>query len=280
MIGASVCARSARLLVAISISVLPSLVDAQTRPVEQQPQTAAPRDSKAAKAPVVLYRNGRLTIDVIEYQMQRLLEEIGAKTRVAIDGLELLGDRRVTVNAADLAPDEALRRLLPDYDAFYFYGSEPGKPATLTTVWIYPKGEGATLVPLSPEAWMSTTDALQAATHPDPGVRARALEELSERADSSGEAMAALVNALTDPDEMVRATAVDSITQSGGDLPASALTPLALSDPSPSVRLLALKALSNSPEAGAVAAIAQADQDPLVQETARRLLEQLKRRKQ
>ena len=280
MRGTAVYVRSAGLLVAIGLGMLPGPANAQARAVAQQPQTVAPRESKAAKAPVILYRNGRLTIDVTEYQMQRLLADISSKTRIAIDGLELIGDRRVTVNAADLAPDEALRRLLPDYDAFYFYGSGAGKPAALTTVWIYPKGEGATLTPLSPESWMSTADALQAATHTDPGVRARALEELGERADSSGEAMAALVNALTDPDEMVRATAVDAIVHSGGDMPASVLTPLALSDPSPSVRLLALKALANSPEAGAVAAIAQADQDPLVQEAARRLLEQLKRRKQ
>ena len=272
-------ARSAGLLVAIWIGVLPAPVDAQTRALEQQPQTAAPRESMAPKSPVV-YRNGRLTIDVNDYQMQRLLADIGTRTRIAIDGLEVVGDTRVTVSAADLAPDEALRRLLTGYDAFFLYGSSAGKPAALTTVWIYPKGEGASLVPLSPEAWMSTADALKAATYPDPAIRARALEELSERADSSGDAMAALVNALKDPDETVRAIAVDSIVSSGGDIPAVELTTLALSDPSASVRLIALKALSNSPEAGAVAAIAQADQDPLVQQTAVRLLEQLKRRKQ
>ena len=272
-------ARSAGLLVAIGMGLLPAPVAGQARALEPQPQIAAPRESMPPRAAVVLYRSGRLTIDVGDYQLQRLLADIGTRTRIAIDGLEVVGDTRVTVNAPDLAADEALRRLLSDYDAFFFYGSSAGRPAALTTVWIYPKGEGASLAPLSPEAWMSTADALQAATHADPAVRTRALEELSERADSSGDVRAALVNALKDPDETVRATAVDSIAQSGGDVPAAELTPLALSDPSVSVRLLALRALSSSPEAGAVAAIAQTDSDPLVQQAARRLLEQLKRPK-
>jgi hypothetical protein len=181
------------------IGVLPAPVDAQTS-LEQQPQTAAPRESMAPKAPVV-YRNGRLTIDVSDDQMQRLLADIGTRTRIAIDSLEVVGDRRVTVSAVDLAPDEALRRLLTGYDAFFLSGSSAGKPAALTTVWIYPKGEGASLVPLSPEAWMSTADALKAATDPDPAIRARALEELSERADSSSDAMAALINGRHDADD-------------------------------------------------------------------------------
>ncbi len=230
--------------------------------------------------PVVAVKGERLTVQVQDRPLDWVLEEISRASRVAIVRAAGVGDERVSLQLHDVPLDEALREILTDHDAFFFYGVEREAPASLSVIWVYPKGQGRGFAPVPPEAWASTQEIQeQAKTDPDPAARAKAIEALVER--KGGQARDAVLEALRDRDDQVRTQALYAALSAGLGIPAQALTQMALRDPSPNVRFLALQGLASDPNARAaisvetVATQALSDPSPHVQIKAREILDRL-----
>ena len=260
---------------AFAYAQTPSAHSGTPQAVEQpHPAVAAP--------PVVIARDGRLTIKVTGASVSALLPVLSEKTGVKIVEAVALGDVRVSI-AVEAAPlEDALRQILSPYDAFFFYGRTATNklPASLQAVWVYPRGQGASLAPIDANTAVSTTEFIVGTSDPDPAVRLAALEKLVERTNGTGPAVEALNRALQDPDENVRALAIETAVDNGVELPEKDLAALALADASPHIRLIALKALVNSPQIKQVAEAAIADSSADVRDMAREILESLARRKE
>lgn len=228
--------------------------------------------SKAPHGPAVVFRDGRLELDLRARTLGLVLDEISQKAGLAIILAEELRDRPVSLQLHDVALDEGLRTLLAEHDVFLFYGVEEKAPSSLRAVWVYPKGRGRGLEPVPPEQWASTREIEKGLTDRDPGVRARAVEALVER--KRERAREDVLRALKDEDEGVRTQALYGAVNSGLELPTPSLVE-AFGDSSSDVRFLALEALAERPEAGEIASRALLDPSPHVQEKAREILSQL-----
>ena len=230
--------------------------------------------------PIIAVKGERLTVQVQDRPLDWVLEQVSRESRVAIVRAAGVGEERVSLQLRDVPLDEALRQILTDHDAFFFYGVERDEPASLSVVWVYPKGQGRGFAPVPPEAWASTREMQeQAKADPDPAARAKAIEVLVER--KGGQARDAVLEALRDRDDQVRTEALYSAQNAGIGVPAQALAQMALRDPSPSVRFLALQGLASDPNARAaisleaIATQALSDPSPHVQIKAREILDRL-----
>jgi hypothetical protein len=245
-------------------------------PTPSSRQEASP--SNAPKSPgkrtepasTVTVREGRLSVRVENRSLGWLLEEISREGKVAIIEGGGLGHARVSVQFQDLRLDEGLRQILKDQDAFFFYGAEGKAPASLRVVWVYPKGQGGGLQPVPPEAWASTRELEGDLADPDPRVRARAIETLVER--KGDRARNAVLDALKDQDDQVRTRAVYQALTEDVELPTDTLIALALGDPSPEVRFLALEGVADRPEARTIAETALTDPSPQIRNKAQEIL--------
>lgn len=231
------------------------------------PSSSAKRTEPAA---TVTVKEGRLSIRVENRSLDWILEQVSREGKVAISGDTHLGRRLVSIQFQDIPLDEGLRQILREHDAFFFYGVEGKAPASLRAVWIYPKGRGRGLEPVPPEAWASTRELEANLADPDPGVRTRAIEALVERKGDG--ARDAVLEALKDQDVQVRTQALYQTASEDVELPTDALTDLALGDPSPDVRFLALEALADRPEARTIAETALNDPSPHVRRKAKEIL--------
>jgi len=217
-----------------------------------------------------MVKDGRLTVEVKDQPLHQLLEEIARQARVAFTSEGGAGGKKlVSVKYQDVPLEEALRELLKDHDAFFFYGVEGKAPATLRAIWVYAKGKGAGQAPVPPEVWASTAELQGRLNDPDPKVRAQAVGAVVERkGDQAGDL---LMSALSDQDALVRMQALYSALDAGVSLPPELLVTLT-ADPSPDVRVLALEALAEAPNAGAIAERALNDPSPAVRNKAKELL--------
>ena len=230
--------------------------------------------------PIIAVKGERLTVQVQDRSLDWVLEQISRESRVAIVRAAGVGDERVSLQLHDVPLDDALREILTDHDAFFFYGVEREAPASLSVVWVYPRGQGRGFAPVPPEAWASTQEMQeQAKADADPAARAKAIEALVER--KGGQARDAVLEALRDRDDQVRTQALYAALSAGLGIPAQALAQMALRDPSPNVRFLALQGLAFDPNARAaisvetIATQALTDPSPHVQIKAREILDRL-----
>jgi hypothetical protein len=221
-------------------------------------------------APTILLKAGRLSVHVENRSQEWILEEITRRAKVALTRVSGSGEERVSVDFDDLPLDEGLRWILRDQDSFFFYGGAGTAAASLRAVWVYAKGKGNGVEPVPPEAWASTKELEGALAHPDAEVRTRAIEALVERRQGGARDM--VVEALKDRDEGVRTEALYQSLENDVALPAEVLADLALGDPSPNVRFLALDALAESAGARAVAERAVGDPDRHVRRRAQEIL--------
>lgn len=219
---------------------------------------------------IVTVKDGRLSVRVENRSEDWVLDEVSRQARVAISRVSGSGRTRVSLQFQDLPLNEGLRLILRDQDAFFFYGAAGKSPASLKAVWIYPKGGGAGLEPVPPDVWASTKELERDLSDLDPAVRGRAIEALVERRQGAAREM--VLAALEDPDEDVRSRALYQALNSDVDLSTDVLSDLALGDSSADVRFLALDALSDRPEARAVAEKAADDASPHVRQRAEEIL--------
>jgi hypothetical protein len=171
-----------------------------------------------------------------------------------------------------LSLEAGLRRLLKGHDVFFFVGDDDNPSGTLKGVWIYPKGQGRSLVPLLPATDSNAQDLMDA----DPDVRTRALEELAKR--KGEQSLPAVLQALRDPEESVRCQALYIALNSTVLLPTGVLEDLIRNDSSSVVRGLAMEEIINlssqQPGVGrAIAEFAMSDSDPEVREQAQLILD-------
>ena len=230
-------------------------------------------EKRTEPASTVTVKEDRLSVRVTNRSLVWILEAISREGKVAMSGDAGPGRRLVSIQFQDLPLDEGLRQILRDHDAFFFYGGEGKAPASLRAVWIYPKGRGRGLEPVPPETWASTRELEAELADPNPEARARAIEALVERKGDG--ARDAVLEALKDHDEEVRAQALYQTVSGDVELPTDALTDLALGDPSRDVRFLALEALADRPEARTIAETALNDPSPQIRHKAQEILREL-----
>jgi hypothetical protein len=226
--------------------------------------------------------DGLLTVRVENRPLLSVLEEIARQARVAIDVAPGAARARISQQIANVPVEQGLRFLLIEHDAFFFYGVERDQPSSVRAIWVYPKGKGQTFAPVPSEMWASTGELRsQLMTNQNPAERARATEAVIER--GGDQAVDVVLTALLDGDENVRASALYASLNSGVRLPADRLAQLALTDPSPDLRFLALEALAEDRKAmaagtvGAIASQALLDASPHVQRAAKEILGRLER---
>lgn len=237
------------------------------------PATPAPPVVKAEPLEIA-FRHGLLTVHAQNQTLRAVLEGIGAESGLSIMLAQGLGDERVSVNFNQSRLEEALREVLKDYDAFFFYGVEKKQdPASLKAVWVYPASRGQGFKPLPPDAWASTQEVEQMLSDPDPDVRARAIEAVIKRKGPRAES--AVLDALKDDNDMVRTKALHEALESDVELSQNTLINLALYDRSEDVRILALQALPVDPSLRWVVEHARQDLNSQVSDTARKILKQL-----
>ena len=276
-----VLVRSALLVAAVTIlPILAASAQEERRPsiVIPSPLGNPPPPGEAtAKEPIVNLGDGGLTVWVENWPLDWVLDEVSRNARVAIVRAPGVGGKRISEQFRDLPVDEGLRRVLRDYDAFFFYGVEKEAHASLRAVWVYPKGRGRSFAPVPAEAWASTGELRgEAIANSDPAGRARAIEALIER--SGNQALDVVLTALQDSDEKVRTSALYGSLESGVGIPPDRLAQLALMDPSPNIRFLALESLARDRKAratinvGAIAAQALRDPSPHVRSKAKEIL--------
>lgn len=243
---------------------VPALVAPSSRPGPSSTQEqTAPRS-------IVSVKDGRLSVRTQNHLLGWVLEEISSQGRIAIIVADGVQGQRIAAQFEDLPLEEGLRQLLRDHDIFFFYTGAAKTANSLSVVWVYPRGRGRGLEPVPPEVWASTKEVEGNLAHPDPDVRSRAVEALVER--KGDRAMDVVLKALKDKENRVRVQALYAAVISGVELPADSLIGLALRDPSPDIRFLALRALEGRPQAREIAKAAQADPSSHVRNKAREIL--------
>ena len=268
------------LLLAARIVTFPSFVSGQqpgtTNVVPSAVVQASPSISnRACRKSTVNFENDRLSVQAEYCPFDWLLEEISKKAHVAITRDAALRSQSASIQFENVSLEDGLRRVLKDYDSFFFFGGSKGSPSHLKVVWVYSNGEGTGVVPVPQEFWASSKDLEGNLKDPNPKVRASAIEAIIERKrDKSRDEV---FNALKDANPEVRTRALSAALNSGVDLPTQSLVDLLMHDKSPKVRFLSLDAMADSPEGEAMAEYALNDPDPHVQNAAHEILEHLGR---
>ncbi len=217
----------------------------------------------------VRFVDGQLTVRADEARLSAVLKEISRQAFIAVEFGAGVADRRISGEVSKLSLSEGLRLLLADYDVFTYHRGGKG----LLTIWVFGKMEGRGLYPVPPEIWASTAD-LETQFHDiDPEARIAALDNLVER--NAVEAERYVTQALGDDDGRVRSMALDHARTEGIVVPPGRLSNLATSDPSHTVRFLALKSLRGHPTEEWVAEEALSDPNPVIRGYAERILKQL-----
>jgi hypothetical protein len=259
----------------------PSFVRAGgSKPAAPVPVTAGLKESEGgmwtSEQPIVAVQQGKLTVRIKNSSLESLLDQVSGLSGIGFVAPQGMGTERISLNLQDLPLEEALRQILSNHDTFFLWvaSEQPGKPASLKGVWIYPKGKGRILQPLPPEEWASSNELREKLGDPDPRARAAALEGLIERIGQR--AQEEVLQALRDSDAHVRSRALFCAEDHGLHLPSSILKDLEISDSSPEVRFLALQGLQSDPNIEDLAHQALSDPDPHVRAGAQELLNSLK----
>ena len=235
----------------------------------------AQSEPAAERTPSVAYKDGLLTVNVRAAALQSVLDDVSTQTGIVFVEVEDLSRERITASFAGVPLLDAVHELLENCDSFFFLGVNDKPPASISVVWVYPRGHGRGVAPVPPSAWASTDELRKgAATIEDVHERAEAYQSLIERGGSgAGEALA---QGLGDADPLVRGFALNAATSKGLEISRDLLLQ-ALSDRSRDVRFLALDAMAlrSDAEARAAAEFARNDPDPIVRGQAEQMLRDL-----
>ena len=235
--------------------------------------------------PAVSARDGRITLDVSGRPLRDVLAALADALQVTVTTNGARLDERVSATLTDVDAEQALRRLLAGHSYLLIHGGHP-TPRSVEVVILResraePPRETAPAV-VAP----FTRPSLDALTHvalhgPDATERADAIEAMAYEAQAAApgdrHAGDVLELALHDPDEGVRARALETIKDTQEDVPVPALSRMASADRSPARRAEALALLAERADTAAIPALRRAlsDADASVRERARELLDDL-----
>ena len=247
--------------------------DPQTSPVRKD----APDPATTPPArPVTIAADGALTLIAMRLTLQSVLNDISIQAKLPIILAESLENEPVSLELRAVPLEEGLRRLLARYDAFYLFSPSEKSIPSIKGVWVYPKGEGLELKPVPPTAWASTKELETQLENPDPGVRIDTYQALIERHGEG--ALPVIRRGLADTDDGVRLGTLSAAIDADVEIPSAELHALVLNDSLQSIRLLALEAVESRQEAKAIAESVLNDQDEVIGNHARLLLERLQAR--
>jgi hypothetical protein len=244
-------------------------------PVRAQDIQRTEQDAPPAAAPVVTFnKDGRITISAERPLLSGVLAELSAGANIPIVVADALAEEPVAIKLREVTLEAAFGQILAPYDAFYLYTASGKSDGAISTIWVYPRGEGRSLQPVAPVQGTSTKALDHALEDPDPNVRYEAYEAIIGR--QGARALPTFHQALADGSEVVRFAALHAAIDAGLEIPTSELSALVSSDPSRDVRLLALEGLGSRPEAEALVASLQDDPDREVGAQAKETLERLR----
>lgn len=232
-----------------------------------------------ARAPGIVVSGDRLSVHVKDRSLRAILNEISRKSGLSIVSAQTTQIPRVSSDFKDLALDDGLKRLLSDYDTFFFFGaSSNSTPVTLKAVWVYRKGQGAIQASIQNKRIEREHTLAESLADQDPDRRAQAVESEIRRNGSS--TLDLVVEALKDPDDQVRYRALSMALGKGVNLPADLLQELMQSDASENVRFMALSGIVANTDIDredlrSFAESAVNDVDPVVQTKALEILDHL-----
>jgi len=219
-------------------------------------------------------RDGQLTIRAEDEPAELLLAELGRVAGVTFRGAEELGNDLISIELTDVGLEPALREILEEWDAFFFYGSGGGEPSRLQAVWVYPSGRGQGLAPVATEEWENLDDLGRKLADREPYVRLRALEILAKRGDDESHRM--VLDAMrTEADDAIRMKMVTAVLGSSLEVPPDLWKTFATIDRSEDIRAFALLQLEDHPDFRNVASAALTDPSPGVRGLAEMLIEEL-----
>lgn len=205
-----------------------------------------------------------------------VLHAVTTRADVALVVAPEIDQDRVAADVRGLPMDRAVRELLKNYDAFFFYGGTTPSPTELRGVWVYPKGTAALLRPVPPEAWAANRELTALLPTADARTREQIYESLMSRPDpASRETVLQALRGATEPDTELRERLLSSAISRGLPFPPQLLRDIAAADRSDTIRLMALDALAFEDDASQVAQGALADPSDAVRERAAEILEQV-----
>jgi hypothetical protein len=247
----------------------PKRETASERPALPLPEGSGLSSAAVGDAqPIVAVRKGWLTVVADDRQLEWILAEISREGQVAIMFDDGVRDELVSIEFHHLPVDQGLRQILSRHDAFFYYTA-----GSLQAVWVYPLGGGSGHQPSASRDWANTIELEDRLSDPDPEERAGAIGALIERQGDG--ALTAVFKALADENEQVRTEALYRASVAGVGLPADVLSKLALTDPSESVRFLALEGLADDPNLAVIAEQALEDPSPHIRSHAQQILARL-----
>jgi HEAT repeat protein len=188
-----------------------------------------------------------------------------------------LESRTISSDIRVLPLEEAIRKVLLDYDAFFFYDASAA-PARLRTVWVFSKGSASDIRPVRPEQCASSKDIETALRESDPAARSLAYEALLERPDRHSRMLITeALRGIREPDAGVRERLLSMALSRGFELSPEVLADLARADASENIRLMAVDALAQHPSAKQIAEAALTDPSAAVRARAKEVLSEVSR---
>ena len=229
----------------------------------------------AAEKLSIQFDTGRLTTRIENASIRAVLSEIAARTGLKITMAEAVEEFEVSVDMKATPLEIALRALLPDQDAFFYYGGSANEPPSLKAVWVYPKGGAAAFQPQA--AGAGAMELETALSDPSAEVRQRAYEALMARPDGrSLEILIAVIRGDREKDDELRQRVLSAALTKGQILAPDTLADMARGDRSEHIRWMALDALAQHESVKQVAEAALGDSSEVVRQRAADILAELK----
>jgi hypothetical protein len=237
---------------------------------QNHPATAAQAGRQSAAINV---DGGLLSVRLNSASVRATLEELGRLTPVRISIPNDFDDAEISAEMNGVAFEAGLRRLLTNYDTFFFYSGPGQEPASLRAVWVYPKGSALTMQPASLQACAAGRELEAALADANPRVRQQAYEALLMRPDSrSRDLVIQAIRGGRERDDQVRQFIFSAALSRGFEIPPDVLWEIARADVSEHVRWLALDALAQHPIAQQAAQAALNDASLAVRQKAEEIL--------
>ncbi len=214
-----------------------------------------------------------LTINAQNAVLSDVVMQVANKANIPVNSETIDPEKRITLSMQKVPIDTAFRELLTGYDYFLLYTAVKGK---IQAAWIYPAGTGINIALNQNNSKELSEDDLFSS---DPEKRDSALQHY---VDSDSKVLEQHVNdAVQDEDPDVRVMAIITAQENTIELPYTVLKDLVESDPSATVRSVALNTLSMNSELSAtqIEAFSESalhDEDETIREQAEAILEGLK----